>query len=115
MDIISKSAIIGVIYLAVISVYGNLPSTKKKLQKLEDKELFSKNEKFKMLSKLFLVIGFLSPFVLILPLFFISKSQVLDGYLAIIVLIVLCAVASGMMYLNFKKITQGEIERRKKK
>ena len=115
MDIISKSVFVGCIYLTLVIIYGNLPLTKKKLQGFDDKELVNKNEQFKMLSKLFLAIGFLSPVILILPLFFISKSKALDGYLAIITLIVICTVASGMMYFNLKKITSREIKHRKMK
>jgi len=115
MDIIVKSVFVGSVYLVIVSIYGNLPSTKKKLQNLNDQELFQKNEKFKMLWKIFLATGFLSPVILICPLFFISESKIADGYLAILVLIGIFAVTSGMMYLNLARITKGEIEYRKSK
>lgn len=115
MDIIGKSVFIGGIYLVISITYANFPSTKRKMRNLSDQELFQKNEKFKLLGKIFLAAGFFSPIVLISPLFFVPQDRVIDNYLAILVLIAICAIATGMMYLCLTKIIVGEIEYRKNK
>lgn len=109
-----KSIVIGGIYLVILMIYVNRSSTKRKILNFNDQELFQRTEKFKMLGKIFLTVGFFSPIILICPLFFISQTKIIDGYLAILVLIVICAIVTGMMYLTLTKIGTGEIENRKK-
>lgn len=113
MDMIGKSVLIGGIYSVISITYANFPSTKRKMRNISDQELFQKSEKFKMLWKIFLAAGFLSPIVLISPLFFVPQDRVINSYLAILVLIAMCAIATGMMYLCLTKIIIGEIEYRK--
>jgi len=115
MDIIEKSALIGGIYLVISIIYVNMPFTKRKIQRIDDQKLFQKHEKFKISWKIFLATGFFSPIILVVPLFFTSKSEIIKGYLAFFVLVVICAIATGIMYLNLAKITVGEIEYRKSK
>ena len=113
MGLIEKATIFGVIYAIGSGIYSGMPSTKKKLQKLDDQELFQKNEKFNMLKKIFLLSGFFAPVILIIPLFFISLEKAMEGYLAFLVILVVCANSNGMLYWNFEKITKAEIKYRK--
>jgi hypothetical protein len=113
MDTIGKTALLGGIFLVISMIYVNLPSTKRNIHNFDDRKLFQKNEKFKMLWKIFLALGFITPIVLIFPLFSISQSKIVEMYLSSLVLISICLIIAGMIYLNLAKISTAEIEYRK--
>lgn len=113
MNPIAASTLGGLAFMAFIFVLQNLPSTKRRYQKMDDRALLRANVSAKMMRRCFLIITIVAPFVLVQPIILLRSSEIATVFICLMVLTIIGGIATFWMHWDIVRLSQSEIEYRK--